>query len=260
MLGAVLGALLAFCFVLFVRRPAWFPESITSFGKQFDRQFEITFVISAIAFVMVHFALIAAIGIKRQRVKNRHRPWLIETLWTGLVSLTFISLAFEGTRIWAGVHPLPDAIGAERIEVYAHQFAWHFRYPGPDGRFGRTSPLHINDVVDNPFGIDPADPAGDDDIRSATLRVPLGRDVILLLHSRDVIHDFFVRELRFKQDVVPGMEIPYRFRAERTGTFEIACSELCGIGHSQMRATVEVMLPEKFDEWKRARSLAATTK
>jgi cytochrome c oxidase subunit II len=260
MLGTLLGTLLAFCLVLFVRRPAWFPESITSFGRQFDRQFEITLILSAIAFAIVHLALIGAIGLKPKRVHNMHNPWLIETVWTAVVSLIFVSLAFEGTRIWAGVHPMPDAAGAERIEVYAQQFAWHFRYPGPDGRFGRTSPQHINDVLDNPFGIDPADPAGNDDIRSATLRVPSGREIILLLHSRDVIHDFFVRELRFKQDVVPGMEIPYRFKADQTGIFEIACSELCGIGHSQMRATVEVMLPEKYDEWKRARSLAATTK
>jgi cytochrome c oxidase subunit 2 len=260
MLGTLLGTLLAFCFVVFVRRPAWFPESITSFGKQFDRQFEITLILSTIAFVLVHLALIGAIGLKRKRVHNVHKPWLIETVWTVVVSLIFIFLAFEGTRIWAGANPRPDASDAERIEVYAHQFAWHFRYPGPDGRFGRTSPQHINDVIENPFGIDPSDPAGKDDIRSATLRVPADREIVLLLHSRDVIHDFFVRELRFKQDVVPGMEIPYRFTARQTGIFEIACSELCGIGHSQMRATLEVMPPEKFDEWKRVRSSAATTK
>jgi cytochrome c oxidase subunit 2 len=260
MLGAILGALLAFCLLLFAQRPAWFPVSITYFGKQFDHQFVITLVMSGIAFVLVHLALIWTTVMRRRHGQIRHRAWLIETLWTAGVTLIFLSLAMKGTRIWAGVHPLPDASDAERIEVYAHQFAWHFRYPGADARFGRTSPLHINDVLENPFGIDSSDPAGRDDIRSATLKVPARRDVILLLHSRDVIHDFFIPELRFKQDVVPGMEIPYRFRAEKTGVFEIACSELCGIGHSQMRATMEVMPPEKFDEWKRARSSAGTTK
>jgi cytochrome c oxidase subunit II len=260
MLGTILGMVLAFAFFLFARKPAWFPSSITEFGKQFDRQFEVTLIVSAIAFVLMHLVLIGAIWLRRERGRFLHRPWLIETLWTASIAFIILALAFEGTRIWAGVHPSPDSAAAERIQVYAHQFAWHFRYPGPDRKFGRTSPDYINDVLENPFGIDPSDPAGKDDIRSATLKVPLGRDIVLMLESRDVIHDFFVRELRFKQDVVPGMEIPYRFRAEHAGIFEIACSELCGLGHSQMRATMEVMLPEKFDEWKRARSSAATTR
>lgn len=147
------------------------------------------------------------------------------------------------------MHPEPIPPTIERIEVYAHQFAWNFRYPGPDGVFGRTRLDRINDAAGNPMGLDSADPAAHDDIVTATLRVPAGAEILLLLHSRDVIHDFFVRELRFKQDVVPGMEIPYRFRALTPGVYEIACSELCGLGHSQMRSTVEVMAPSAYRQW-----------
>ena len=158
-----------------------------------------------------------------------------------------MTLALTGTRIWAAIQSDPVPSSAERIEVYAHQFAWNFRYPGPDGKFGRTSIARINDAAGNPLGLEP----GEDDIVTATLRVPAGREIVLTLHARDVIHDFFVRELRLKQDVVPGMDIPYRFRADRPGVYEIACSELCGLGHSQMRATLEVMEPAAYDEWKR---------
>jgi cytochrome c oxidase subunit II len=262
MIGAALGALLTYACFLFVSRPAWFPFPITTFGKQFDDQFGKTYIVVAVAFISLHLVLIGAVYLKADSAKFRHHQSKIETLWAAIATATFLFLALEGTRIWAGAHPgtsLPSA-ASERIEVYAHQFAWSFRYPGPDGTFGRTSPQRINDVLENPFGIDPDDPAGKDDIYSATLMVPENREVLLLLRSRDVIHDFFVRELRFKQDVVPGMEIPYRFRASVPGTYEIACSELCGLGHSQMRSTMVVMPQAAFDQWKREKSLAATTK
>jgi cytochrome c oxidase subunit II len=260
MIGAALGALVAYACFLFLNRPAWFPPPVTAFGLQFDSQFSLTLVISSILFLALHLVLVSAIYLKRGPVPGRHNRWHTETVSTALAAALFLFLAFEGTRIWAGVHPLPDDPSAERIEVYAHQFAWAFRYPGPDKKFGRTSPGHINDVLQNPFGIDPADPAGRDDLYSATLRVPVDREILLLLHSRDVIHDFFVPELRFKQDVVPGMEIPIRFRTTITGTYEIACSELCGLGHSQMRATLEVLPAEVYEQWKRQQSSAATTR
>ena len=83
-----------------------------------------------------------------------------------------------------------------------------------------------------------------------SLRIPAQRDVLLLLHSRDVIHDFFVRELRTKQDIVPGMEIPLELHIDQSGRYEIACAELCGLGHSQMRSFLIVMPPEEYDRWK----------
>ncbi len=258
MIGAALGAILAYACFLFLHRPAWFPPPVTSSGQQFDDQFTLTFVIASILFILLHFCLFLAIYLPRKRVTARHNSWSIETVWTTLATGLFLFLALQGARIWAGVNPLPDNPAAEQIEVYAQQFAWSFRYPGVDGKFGRTSPAHINDVLQNPFGIDPTDPAGRDDLTSTVLKVPAGREVILLLHSRDVIHDFFVRELRVKQDVVPGMEIPVRFRATVPGTYEIACSELCGLGHSQMRATMEVLSPAAYQQWKRERSSAAT--
>ena len=135
-----------------------------------------------------------------------------------------------------------------KIEVMAKQFAWSFRYPGPDGKFGRTDLKLINDAGGNPFGIDDKDPAGKDDIVSASLKVPAGKPIQLIMRSRDVIHNFFVRELRLKQDIVPGMEIPFHFQADVIGVYEVPCSELCGLGHHQMRTTLEVMSAGRFRE------------
>ncbi|MBC7925561.1 MAG: hypothetical protein H7039_07880 [Bryobacteraceae bacterium] len=143
---------------------------------------------------------------------------------------------------------------AEPVQVLARQFAWNFRYPGEDGRFGRTDVLLINDAASNPFGIDEQDAYRKDDIVSATLRIPSGRPVKLALHSLDVIHSFFVRELRIKQDLVPGMEIPLHFQADVAGTYEIPCAELCGLGHHQMRTTVIVMPPAEYEMWKRGQA------
>src|SRR5216684_4012988 len=127
-----------------------------------------------------------------------------------------------------------SATGALQIEVTGQQFAWNFRYPGPDGKFGRLKPELVNASGGNPQGLDPADPDGKDDVVVPVMAVPVNREVELLLRSQDVTHAFFVRELRLKQDTVPGMLIRVHFTATETGTYEIPCAELCGLGHYRM--------------------------
>jgi cytochrome c oxidase subunit 2 len=151
-----------------------------------------------------------------------------------------------------------------KIEVWGQQFAWYFRYPGPDGQFG---PNHIgsrfdaamgkyiednkvNDATGNFLGLDrDHDAASKDDIVTATLGIPVNQPVEIILRSKDVTHSFFVRELRLKQDLVPGMEIPIHFTATKTGRYEIACAELCGLGHYKMRAFMDVMTQEDYQNW-----------
>ncbi len=236
---------------LFVARPAWFPSAITAEAVLYDRQFGWTLWVAGILFVALQLLLAWTI-LRRSRnaapvPKTTETKW--EIGWTIAAVALFAGLAVAGSRSWATV-PSRDA-DRETIEVYAHQFAWNFRYTGPDRRFGRTSIDLISDSGGNPFGIDPTDPRGTDDLVTASLRVPVARDVLLILKSRDVIHDFFVRELRTKQDVVPGMEIPLQIRIEKAGEYEIACAELCGLGHSQMRSLLIAMPPEDYDRWKR---------
>jgi cytochrome c oxidase subunit II len=252
-LGLILLLLtLAGC-LLFAFKPAWFPLAITAEALAYDRQFTWTLWITGIIFIAAQGLLAWTIvrGTKRRLASPANGNRRLELTWLTATGAVFITLSVLGSRGWAKIPSA--AAGEETIEVDAHQFAWSFRYPGPDGRFGRTAIEFISDAGGNPVGIDPKDPTGEDDIVTASLRIPAQRNVLLLLHSRDVIHDFFVRELRTKQDIVPGMEIPLELRVETPGTYEIACAELCGLGHSQMRSVLIVMPADEYDQWKRQR-------
>jgi cytochrome c oxidase subunit II len=234
--------------ILFVIRP-WLPAGISAHAVAFDGQLAGTMLACGILFVLAQAGL--GFAILRFRDRGRAARYLtgsrrLELAITTASATLFFAFAFTGSRIFANV-ALPP--GSLRVEVLGHQFAWSFRYPGDDGRFGRTSLTLVNDAGGNPFGLDRRDPAAADDVVSATLKVPVGRPVRLLLHSRDVIHSFFVRELRLKQDLVPGMEIPLDLRADTPGIYEIPCSELCGLGHQQMRSTFEVLSEAEFQQW-----------
>ncbi len=255
--GLLLGLLTLIAILLFVIPPAWFPVAISGAALAFDRQFQFTLWITGFIFIAAQILL--AFVIVRYRSRGRralytHGNAKVELVWTAATALIFMGLALSGARIWAVMQFAPTPVDAEIIEVYAQQFAWSFRYPGPDRKFGRTDIRLINDAAQNSVGLDDRDPAARDDIVSASLKVPVGREITLILRARDVIHDFFVRELRLKQDIVPGMEIPYRFRANKTGSYEIACAELCGLGHSQMRGAMQVMPQDEFDRWKQAQA------
>ncbi len=237
----------------FVAKTWWFPPPISQHALAYDGQFMRTLVVVGIIFILAQFVLgyvILKFRNDGRRAAYSHGNNTLETLWTSATAVLFLGLVLMGTRIWASVHfsdAPPDAIP---IEVTAKQFAWSFRYAGPDGKFGRTDLKLINDSAGNPLGLDDRDPAAKDDIVSASLKVPAGKPIKLLLHSRDVIHNFFVRELRLKQDLVPGMEIPFHFQADKIGIYEVPCSELCGLGHFQMRTTMQVMSEADFEQWK----------
>ncbi|MDQ1471772.1 MAG: cytochrome c oxidase subunit, partial [Bryobacterales bacterium] len=164
---------------LFYFRPVWFPLPITAEALVFDRQFNWTLWIAGAIFVAVQVVLAWVIvrGLRKTstqitRRSRRSYRWL-EIGWTVATATLFLTLSFAGSRGWAKT-PV-RTLGKETIEVYSHQFAWHFRYPGLDGRFGVTGATFINDAAGNSFGIDPADKAGRDDITTASLRIPAGR-------------------------------------------------------------------------------------
>jgi len=126
---------------------------------------------------------------------------------------------------------------------------WNVRYPGPDGRFGRTDAQLIDDTV-NPLGLDKTDHAGDDDIVTLNdITVPVGRTVRVTLRSKDVIHSFFLPNFRVKQDAVPGMSPEVVFVPTTAGRYELACAELCGLAHYRMRGFFNVVSQPEFDEW-----------
>jgi cytochrome c oxidase subunit 2 len=136
------------------------------------------------------------------------------------------------------------------VEVTGEQFTWNVRYPGDDGELGRTEPALISQ--ENPLGIDASDPAAADDILDlAVIYAPVGRPLLVKLRSKDVLHSFYLPYHRIKQDAVPGMTIDLWFVPTREGEFDIACAELCGFGHYQMRGFLNVVSEAEFDQWLR---------
>jgi cytochrome c oxidase subunit 2 len=135
-----------------------------------------------------------------------------------------------------------------RVEVVGRQFFWVVRYPGPDGQFGRTSPALIN--TDSPLGLDRGDPAAADDVVLLNeMQLPKGRPALVRLRSTDVIHSFWVPELRVKQNAVPGMEIDIWFTPTQVGSYELACNQICGLGHYRMRGLLGVSEEAEFERW-----------
>jgi cytochrome c oxidase subunit 2 len=259
LLAPVVWVLAAIICYVFIQKIWWFPVAISAHAVAYDAQFMRTLIVVGVIFFLAQaalgFVIVRYRDNGRRTVVYSHGNNRLETIWTTATAVLFLGLTVLGTKIWAGVQfdaAPPDAM---TIQVMAKQFAWNFRYPGPDGKFGHTDLKLVNDAAGNPFGIDDHDPAGKDDITSASLKIPVGKPVKLMLQSRDVIHNFFVRELRVKQDVVPGMEIPLHFQADRVGVYEVPCSELCGLGHFQMRTTIQVLTQEAFDDWARQQAV-----
>lgn len=233
----------------------WFPVDISTHGPSVDRQFMLTLIITGVIFVLAQSGLAYFVWRYRDRGDGRkssysHGNNKLEATWTIAAAIMFIGLNLMGYRVWAGLHFAGPDPGAMQIEVWGQQFAWYFRYPGPDGKFGPSHVEKINDATANYLGLDrDHDEDSKDDIVTSTLSIPVNRPVQLLLRSKDVTHSFFVRELRFKQDLVPGMIIPVHFTATQTGRYEIACAELCGLGHYRMRAFLQVMSDEDLKKW-----------
>jgi cytochrome c oxidase subunit 2 len=161
-----------------------------------------------------------------------------------------LALGVFGAKAWASVYLTPPAADALAVQAQAGQFAFYFRYPGPDGKFGPLHPNLINEANANFFGLDTTNDADSkDDIVTAEMAIPVNREVHLLMHSKDVGHSFYVPELRIQQDFVPGLDVSVHFTATKVGKYEIVCTQLCGLGHYNMKAYLEVKSPEDYDAW-----------
>jgi len=239
---------------LFVLHPWWFPASIATFAPAIDHQFTLTLIFSGILLALAQLTL--AYSVWRYRKRDAARPLppanvRLERAWAGIVAVLFFSLGWIGYRVWVqAVFQGPAEPNTLRVEVWGEQFEWYFRYPGPDRQFGTVHPDLMNDGTGNPLGLDREhDASSRDDIVTDTLALPVGQPIELTLRAKDVIHSFFLRELRLKQDAIPGTSGVVHFSAERTGRYEIVCAELCGLGHYKMHADLEVMTAVQFQEW-----------
>jgi cytochrome c oxidase subunit 2 len=229
----------------------WAPEVATVGGKKVDTLLNFIFYLTAAVFVLTQSVYIYYLVKYRKRPGSKayysHGNNKLEVIWTAIPTAIFIGLVIYSNRLWGELHSEPPA-DSIKIDVVSYQFGWDMRYPGADGRLGRVD---VNTYsVDNKFGLVNDDPAGDDDFSSTELVIPVGKPVHIYLHSRDVIHSFYVPEFRLYQAAVPGRTIAWVwFETTRTGNFELACSQICGSGHYNMKAPIRVVSQEEFDKW-----------
>ena len=230
--------------------PWWWTPIASNWGY-IDDTIIITFWVTGTVFVAV--VLFMAYCSLRYRYKEdrraEYKPENKKLEWwlTGLTSVGVVVMLTPGLFVWNQFVTVPEE--AAEFEVMAQQWQWSFRFPGKDGVLGTSDPRNIDD--DNLFGLNPDDPNGQDDVLvdDTEVHLPLGRPVKVVLRSIDVLHDFYVPQFRAKMDMVPGMVTYFWLTPTRTGTFDILCFELCGIGHHAMRGTVVVEEESAFQSW-----------
>ncbi|GAB6875478.1 cytochrome c oxidase subunit II [Thermaerobacter litoralis] len=234
----------------------WLPPLVSAAAAPIDHMFNILMISIGIVFVLTQGMLAWFVwrAARSPRALYWHENKRLETTWTVATAVILTVFIVMGYQIWLTLHT-PTAAAAEKsavVEVWGQQFFWTARYPGPDGKFGKTDPQYV-DFQKNPFGIDPNDPAGKDDIvvdgSKGPIVMPAGYHVTVKLSSRDVIHSFFVPQLRVKMDAVPGQVTEVYVEPTEVGRFEIACAELCGVGHFTMRGEIQVLSDADWQAW-----------
>lgn len=229
----------------------WLQPLASKQGRTVDEFFAAILFVTAIAFVAVHLflgiALIRFGARGKERAAHWHEHLGAELTWTLVPAFAFVLLGVLGEFAWAKIYGAPPA-DAQRVEVTGRQFQWYIRYPGPDGKFGRTDPKFLS--PGNPLGLDPSDPAGKANIVVVNdLHMVVNRPVSIRITAVDVIHSFFLPNFRVKQDAVPGRWSEIWFTPDRPGPYQIACAQLCGVGHYTMRGNVKVESKSEFDAW-----------
>jgi cytochrome c oxidase subunit 2 len=223
--------------------PWWWPPEISTFGERIDFLFRLIAVMVLVMFVLTMGLLVIFVfkyaAPRDDKAVFSHGNHKLEMTWTAIPAGLLVVIAFSQMGTWADIKMSSKTKdGPVFAEIYASQFDWNFRYPGPDDRFGTA------DDFDSPY----------------ELVVPADRDLVFNLRSYDVLHSFFVPMLRVKQDAVPGMTIPIwfnvdseeflaAFEGQEDKTFDIICTELCGWGHYKMSGRMRVLDEESFEAW-----------
>ena len=248
---AIVLTLVAVGSVVFHLLSPWWWTPIASNWRFIDDTIIITFWITGGVFCAVVLFMAYCV------LRFRHKPgrqaayqpeskrlewWLSVGTGVGVAAM----LA-PGLVVWHQFITVPD--GAAEIEVLGQQWQWGYRLPGKDGRLGTSDIRYVS--AENPLGLNPNDPHGQDDlvIVGDDLHLEIGKPIKVLLRSTDVVHNFYVPEFRAKMDFVPGSVTYFWFTPIRTGTFDVLCAELCGVGHAQMRGKVLVEEEKDYQAW-----------
>jgi cytochrome c oxidase subunit 2 len=210
----------------------WFPKDVSEYGYVIDNLFMIILWMTGIVFIATELALAWFMWrydarTNRDGVKFIHGSHSLEVIWTVIPAATLLFIAIYQLNAWADTKVREPTNPGMQVEVTGRQFEWRLRYPGPDGSFDTPDDLYTVNV----------------------LHIPVGEDILVHLKSEDVLHDFFLPNLRVKQDAVPGMKIPVWFRATEQGVFDLVCAELCGWGHYKMKGRLKVETREAFEAW-----------
>lgn len=210
----------------------WLPENISTYGHRIDGILGLIYAIVGVWFVAVQ-ALLFYFLIKYRRGAGAKALHIAGNSFKSLVWIALpvvlvlgfdIAIDLAQAPAWQEIKIEMPAKPDQTVRVIAQQFAWDFVYPGQDSRFDTA----------------------DDVVSSGELLVPVHKKILVQLESKDVIHSFWVPNLRLKQDIVPGRRILAWFQAGKTGSFEIACAELCGVAHGNMRSLLIVSDETEF--------------
>lgn len=248
---AIVLALLVVGSVLFHYLSPWYFTPIASNWDTIDETVTITFWVTGFVFVTINLFMAYAVLRYRHRRGTRaaYEPESkkLEGALVLLTTVGVVAMLAPGLFAWAKFIEVPK--DATVLEVVGRQWYFNFRFPGEDGVLGKVDAKYVSD--ENPFGLNPDDPNGQDDILVASpeLHLPVGKPVRVELRSLDVLHDFTVPQFRSKMNMVPGLETYFWFTPTRTGTFDSFCEQLCGVGHFAMRGRVIVEEEPAFKAW-----------
>jgi len=248
---AIVLILLVVGSVLFHLLSPWYFTPIASNWSTIDDTISLTFWVTGSVFVAVNLFMAYCVIRYRYRKERRaaYEPENKKLEWwlTGLTTVGVVAMLAPGLLVWAKFVEVPQ--DAAVVEAVGRQWHWTYRFPGADGKLGTVDAKYISDK--NPFGINPDDPDGQDDVLVASpeVHLPIGKPVKVLLRAVDVLHNFSVAQIRVKMDLVPGLVTYVWFTPTRTGKFDVLCEELCGIAHFTMRGNLVVEEERAFQAW-----------
>ncbi len=214
-----------------------FPKNISTYGQEIDNLFWLILALVGVAFFISLFILLRPLFTnhykkvpKAQYItgeKKQHFKWIVIALV--VLTLSDFAILFAEHPVWVKTQekiPNPDL----HVAIIGRQWNWIFVYPGPDNKLNTADDVYVDE-------------------QNSSLHVPVNKTVVIDLKARDVLHSFFVAELRLKQDAIPGRTISRWFNATEEGKYDMACAEICGVLHSQMRNFLLVESQEKFDQF-----------